>query len=161
MPEPEWVTVAQAAQLLGVAERQARRIADRLPDYDKRSEAGQGGRQRLMLRVAAIEKAAAAPARSADAAGEDRTPAGQPTGQMMFAAERIIAEKDARIASLEATQTQLLEALKLAQENLSREQTLRALPAPEANESEARPPLEAERGKRRWWQWPRKEPEDK
>lgn len=148
MPEPEWVTVAQAAKILGVAERQARRIAERLPDYDRRSEASQGGRPRLMLRVTAIEKAAAAPARSEDAAApspdQDRTPAAGSLPAELY--RKIINDKDAEIQFLRAQLDQ-------AQQNLAREQTLRALPQPA--EAEAGPAAEPnESGDKLRWRWP-------
>lgn len=35
IPEQEWLTIAQAAKLLGMAERQARRWADKLADSER------------------------------------------------------------------------------------------------------------------------------
>jgi len=52
--EPEWVTIAQAAQHLGLNERQARRYAERLPDTDRTTDRTPAGRGRALIRLAAL-----------------------------------------------------------------------------------------------------------
>jgi len=52
--EPEWVTIAQAAQHLGLNERQARRYAERLPDTDRTTDRAPAGRGRALIRLAAL-----------------------------------------------------------------------------------------------------------
>ena len=52
--EPEWVTIAQAAQHLGLNERQARRYAERLPDTDRTTDRTSAGRGRALIRLAAL-----------------------------------------------------------------------------------------------------------
>ena len=52
--EPEWVTIAQAAQHLGLNERQARRYAGHLPDTDRTTDRAPAGRGRALIRLAAL-----------------------------------------------------------------------------------------------------------
>jgi len=52
--EPEWVTIAQAAQHLGLNERQARRYAAHLPDTDRTTDRTPAGRGRALIRLAAL-----------------------------------------------------------------------------------------------------------
>ena len=52
--EPEWVTIAQAAQHLGLNERQARRYAAHLPDTDRTTDRAPAGRGRALIRLSAL-----------------------------------------------------------------------------------------------------------
>lgn len=50
----EWVTIAQAAQHLGINERQARRYAAHLPDTDRTTDRTPAGRGRALIRLSAL-----------------------------------------------------------------------------------------------------------
>ena len=52
--EPEWLPVAQAAQRLGLNERQVRRYAGHLPDTDRTLDRTPAGRGRILVRMSAL-----------------------------------------------------------------------------------------------------------
>ena len=52
----EWLTIAEAARRLGVAERQARRWAERLPAAARRQEETAPGRSRALLHFPALQR---------------------------------------------------------------------------------------------------------
>lgn len=129
--EPEWVSIAEAARALGLAERQARRWAQRLPAADRRQEDVTPGRSRALVNLTALRALVADPA----APGATEHLSGQVSGQVSVPAsaayERIHQTQQARIDDLQAAleherrqNQQLIEALRA-------EQHLRALAAPE------------------------------
>ncbi len=148
----EWVTVAEAAARLGVRERQARRWATKLPDSDRTLDRTVTGRPRTLVRLAALQQMRAKPARPKPpgelAADNDRTnnssdrtqerddrttETGLSPSLATIAAtyERVIQEQAARIGDLQtALEHERAQARRLT-EALAREQTLRALPAPD------------------------------
>ena len=129
----EWLPIAQAAQQLGIAERQARRYAAKLPDSDRTVDRTPAGRERALVRLSALSKVmeevrARTPAPDTDRS-DDRTPAGQSVG-IAVAYEGVIKEQAARIADLQAAlEHERAQAQRLT-EALAREQTLRALEGP-------------------------------
>lgn len=175
-PVPEWLTVAEAARRLNIDAKQVRRYAGRLSEAD-RTPAGQVPlRVRLASLLAQREAGGSAPKTSTKA--EDRTghPAGQGhgTGQdpgkdvppvegtlPAIVYQKLLADKDGEIDYLRGQ-------LRLAQENLAREQLLRLNITPESGWMERAGPdvghaagqdtgqgqdtaEEAQAGKRPWW----------
>lgn len=142
--DDEWLPVAQAAQRLGLAERQARRYAARLPDTDRTFDRTPAGRERTLVRLSALSKVAQAahgaghrPDTSPDTdRTEDRTQEAMsvPLALAMTAQreslERVIAEQAARIADLQASLDHERAQAQRLNEALAREQMLRALPPP-------------------------------
>ena len=169
----EWLTIAQAAERLGIAERQARRYAARLPDSDRTLGRTPAGRERVIVRLQAISEAMQTTRRAGQAPDNgpdtDRTEdrmgetVSVPLGLAMVAQreglERVISEQAARIADLQASVDHERAQIKQLHEALAREQMLRALPppapevsaevsapeaAPNAEEPQSAPPAPAE-----------------
>lgn len=144
----EWITIAQAAQRLGIAERQARRYAARLPDSDRTLDRTPAGRERTLVRLQALSEVVQAARRTGHTPDngpdtdrtEDRTgetvsvPLGLAMAAQREGLERVIAEQAARIADLQASLDHERAQARGMTEALAREQVLRALsaPAPEA-----------------------------
>ena len=171
----EFVTISEAARRLGIAPRQARRYADRLPPQDRREpgdgdrdgeETGTGtteGRSPLRVRyaaLAALRESATAANGAKDTDGDrdrdtERTVLGDVPAVSPPPGELSAAGYQAIIARQEREIEYLREALKREQENLAREQALRLLPAPERPQEA---PGEAQEGQQRtrraWLRWP-------
>ena len=153
----EWLTIAQAAERLGIAERRARRYAARLPDSDRTLDRTSAGRERTIVRLQALSEVMQAARKTGHAPDsgpdtdrtedrtEDRTgesvsvPLGLAMAAQRESLERVIAEQAARIADLQASLDHERAQAKGLTEALAREQVLRALsaPAPEAAAPEA------------------------
>lgn len=126
------MTIAQAATRLGIQERQARRVAGRLPDTDRRTEPDSKGRARLMVRWGGMERAqgrTAAPDTGPDAKPDASRTFAAPSTALTLSYQRVIAEQAAHIASLQAALAHEREQAARITEALGREQQLRALEA--------------------------------
>lgn len=162
----EWLTIAQAAKRLGMAERQARRWAAKLVDGDRTLDRTVTGRPRTLIRFSALAEMERERTSVADT---DRTPGktdrtsdrtvtglGEPQATLPAVAyQRVMSEQAARIGELttalehEREQSRrMTEALQLAQENLQREQSLRLLSSPAADSAAAETTGEVKEG---WW----------
>ena len=144
----EWVTIAQAAERLGIAERQARRYAARLPDTDRTLDRTPAGRERTLVRLSALSEAMQKTGRAGQAPdtppdnGPDTDRTGDRTGATVSvplglamtaqreSLERVISEQAARIADLQASVDHERAQNKQLHDALAREQMLRALPPP-------------------------------
>ena len=174
----EWLTVAEAANRLGIAARQARRYADKLKDKDKDTRKDAQGQSLLYVRFSSVEimrqeslerlqrlgqskghsegqgqghsqgrARTVPPLGSGEEAEQEAEPHDQNGPSLPQNAEgtlpaviyqKIISDKDAEIEYLRL-------ALRMAQENLAREQMLRSLPSPQAPVLEASPEASNER----------------
>ncbi len=159
MPEPEWITIAEAAKRLGLAERQTRRWADKLPADGRRQEETTPGRSRALIRLDLLTNLVSGQV-SGHLTGQvtgqpepEAEDAAEPTavhpategrlGEPSFAVplhlamtaqrdalERVISEQAARICDLQAALEHERGQAKQLTEALAREQTLRVLSAP-------------------------------
>ena len=141
--EPEWVTIAEAGRRLGLAERQARRWAERLPAEGRRQEEVGNGRSRALVRLdllSALVSGHLSGHLSGQVSGQVSGQAAEPPAEEMMAVplglamtaqrdalERVIAEQAARIVDLKASLEHEREAGRRLGEALAREQTLRML----------------------------------
>ena len=130
----EWLTIAQAADRLGIQERRARRWAGRLPDTDRTLDRTPAGQQRTLVRFSALStlikaaQAAGHPPDTAPVTGRtDDTPQNAPSVGLAVAYEGVIREQAAHILSLQAAlDHERAQARQLA-DALAREQSLRLL----------------------------------
>lgn len=138
MNEPgEWLTIAQAADRLGIQERRARRYAQRLPDSDRTLDRTPAGRERALVRVSALLKlldAAQSVGQRPDIAPDTDRTENAPSVGLAIAYEGVIREQAAHIASLQATLDheraqahQLNQQAERLADALAREQSLRLL----------------------------------
>jgi hypothetical protein len=159
----EWLTIAQAAQRLGLAERQARRYAQHLPDSCRTVDRTPAGRGRTLVNLAALSETTAQARAGKATPDTSRTDAGHapdtaetypvPLALAMTAQrdalERVISEQAARISDLQAALDHERDNSKRISEALAREQTLRLLTAPEPAQAapeaapESQPPTPA------------------
>lgn len=126
------MTIAQAAARLGIAERQARRIAGRLPDTDRTEQPDSKGRARLMVRWDSMSRAqgrTATPDTGPDAAPDAGRTFAAPSTTLTLSYARVIEEQAAHIESLKAALAHEREQAQRITEALGREQQLRALEA--------------------------------
>ena len=126
----EWLTIAQAADRLGIHERRARRWASRLSDTDRTPDRTPTGRERTLVRFSALSKlveATQAAGQSPDTGRTDDMPQNAPSVGLAVAYEGVIREQAAHIASLQAAlDHERAQARQLA-DALAREQSLRLL----------------------------------
>jgi hypothetical protein len=168
----EWISVAEAAQRLGVTERTLRRLLCR-EEYaaQTRQETRQtrtGTRQTTLFPAALLPRLAqhfekwenAAKHGAKNGAGIRRNAlntAGPNTALVMQTYERLLAEKEARLGELQAALDHEREQSKRLTEALAREQSLRLLP-PAQEASQETLQEEAAEGKHPWWAfWQRKQ----
>jgi hypothetical protein len=171
----DWKTIAEAAEILGVSERQARRYAGRLDGHDRQEAGHEAGHIATRVRVSAmrdLREKKTKTAQEADTAPDIATPeAGHEAGHK---SERPDMRPDARVLAIETENALLKDALQRERENADQwraqvEQhaqnaaqamasvreltkalnTLKALPSREYSQSEnrAETPLETEKAR--------------
>jgi hypothetical protein len=167
-PAEEFLPVAEAARRLGVSEPRLRRLlklsewahAHQEREYRTRT----GTRTGLVVPVSVLVSLGAALSKEGTEQERKREHVGAPAApQETGLAVALLAEKDERIADLKAqleTKDRQIEALttalRLAQENIAREQVLEAMPSgaaiepkeTEAGEEKAAEPVKQQRP---WW----------
>lgn len=146
-PEP-LLTVAHAARRLGVDPKQVRRYADKLTRQD-RTPIGQSPVRVRLSAVQALRDGAKLEAEARKDSGQDTSGQGQDTSAESvlpghspgllpaLVYQQRIADLETMNSELKADKERLYGLLETAQANLSREQALRSLPAPQTTEMEA------------------------
>lgn len=124
----QWLPIAAAAKELGISERHARRYAAKLADIDRTHDRTSGQRDRTLVRLDALRSMAEAVrsrTHQADTSPDDDRTLSAPSATLAVAYERIIQEKDARLAEMAAALEHERRQTERLTDALAREQQLR------------------------------------